>query len=131
MKRLASVATIVAVCFAVPAAAQQSPSSSPPNAGCMNMGMMSPSPSDTPATKEFKAVRMKMMQDMQAPLSGDADIDFMRQMRSHHQQAVEMAKIEKDHGKDAQVRELATSIMDQQTEEIAIIDRWLAAKGKQ
>lgn len=84
----------------------------------------------SPAMEEFKALRMKMMQDIQAPLSGDADLDFMRQMRSHHQQALEMAKVEMKHGKDAQARDLATSIIDQQTKEIAIIDRWLATRGK-
>ena len=111
MKRLSLAIAVVALSLGAPAITQQTTFSSP-------------------ATEEFKALRMKMMQDMQAPLSGVADLDFMRQMRSHHQQALEMAKVEMKHGKDAQARDLATSIIDQQSKEIAIIDQWLATKGK-
>lgn len=131
MKPLCFLAAVIAVSFATSAIAQQVPSTSPPHAGCMDMGMMSPGPNDTPSTKDFKAIRMKMMESMKSPLSGDADIDFMRQMRSHHQDAVDMAKVVLSHGKDPQAKELATSIIDQQTKEIAIIDRWLATKVKQ
>ncbi|MNL79738.1 hypothetical protein D3C87_2064100 [compost metagenome] len=62
--------------------------------------------------------------------TGDADVDFMKQMRAHHQGAIDMAKVEISNGKDAEAKNLAQKIVSDQEKEIATIDNWLKAKGK-
>ena len=89
------------------------------------MDMMMPGASDTLSTKGFKAA---MMQTMPA-FSGDADVDFMKHMRPHHQAATDMAKVVLANGKDAEVKKLAQDIITAQEKEIATIDAWLKKKG--
>jgi len=95
----------------------------------MDMKMMQSMASDSAATKGYKASMMSMMRGMPA-YTGDADIDFMKQMKVHHQAAIDMAKVELEHGKDAQAKTLAQEIVAAQEKEIATIDTWLKAKGK-
>jgi uncharacterized protein (DUF305 family) len=64
---------------------------------------------------------MHAMQTMPA-FSGDADVDFMKQMRPHHLAAIEMAKVVVANGKDADVKRLAQEIIAAQEKEIATID---------
>jgi uncharacterized protein (DUF305 family) len=94
----------------------------------MDMKMMMPGADDTPSTKAFKMAMMHAMQIMPT-FSGDADADFMKHMRHHHQAAVEMAKVVVANGKDADVKKLAQEIVTAQEKEIATIDAWLKAKG--
>ena len=68
------------------------------------------------------------MQTMPA-FSGDADVDFMKHLRPHHQAAIEMAKVGLANGKDADVNKLAQEIIATQEKEIATIDAWLKRKG--
>ena len=105
----------------------QQPMPMAPPAG-MGMGMMMPDPSDTPATKGYKAAMMAMHQGMMGmKATGDADHDFMMMMRPHHQAAVDMAKVAQAMGKDAQVKTLAAEIVSSQEKEIATIDAWMKA----
>ena len=39
-------------------------------------------------------------------MSGDPDVDFARMMIPHHQSAIDMARIELEHGKDATLKAL-------------------------
>jgi uncharacterized protein (DUF305 family) len=80
-----------------------------------------PGASDPASTSAYKASMMKMMHDMPA-FSGDADIDFMKQMRPHHQAAIDMAKVVLANGKDADTKKLAQEIIAAQEKEIAQID---------
>ena len=102
--------------LATPAAAQPAP-----------MGMAQ-SPAD--------AALMQSMGDMQhgmssAPMTGDADADFVRSMLAHHKGAVAMAQVELQYGKDRAMRALATSIIASQGKEIARMQSWLDAhKGR-
>jgi uncharacterized protein (DUF305 family) len=89
--------------------------------------MMMPSPKDTPSTKGYKSAIMKMMQAM-PEFTGEADIDFMQQMRTHHQAAIDMAKVVLANGKDAETKKLAQEIITAQEGEIATIDAWLKKK---
>lgn len=93
-----------------------------------NMGMMMPMAKDSAATKGYKASMMNMMKSMPA-FTGDADIDFMKQMKGHHQAAIEMAKVVLANGKDAETKKLANEIIAAQEKEIAQIDAWLKKKG--
>ena len=98
---------------------------------CMDMKMMDSNPNDPASTNGYKAAMMKMMEGMpMMKFTGDADIDFVSQMRVHHQGAIDMAKVVLSNGKDAEVKRLAQDIIGAQEKEIATINVWLKAKGK-
>jgi uncharacterized protein (DUF305 family) len=89
------------------------------------MDMMMPKDSDAASTKAYKMSMMKMMRAMPHDYTGNADIDFMRQMRGHHQGAIDMSEVVLQHGRDDEVKRLARKIIDDQNKEIADIDSWL------
>lgn len=93
--------------------------------GMPGMNMMMPAPGDSEATREFKQAMMASMQNM-PPFTGDADRDFMQQMKVHHQAAIQMSETLLRHGKDQQTRALAQEIVKAQQREIGEIDAWLA-----
>ncbi len=86
--------------------------------------MMTPAASDSQATRGYKQSMADMMTKA-PPYSGDADVDFMQQMRVHHVAAVAMARTELAHGRDAEARALAQAVIDAQQKEIGQIDAWL------
>ncbi len=92
----------------------------------MSMNMKADA-NDLPATVGYKKSMSGMMASM-PPFMGDADADFMRQMKVHHGSAIAMAEVELRHGKDAKARALAEKIIGDQRAEIAEIDAWLAAR---
>ena len=55
---------------------------------------------------DMKGMDMKMMEAM-PKFTGDADIDFMKQMRTHHEAAIDMAKVVLANGKDVDTKKLA------------------------
>jgi uncharacterized protein (DUF305 family) len=116
--------------LAVTAAVAQQPASKPAMDPAMHMKMMQPTASDSASTKGYKESMMGMIQAMPMTFTGDADIDFMMQMKGHHQGAIAMAKVELANGKDPQAKKLATEIVAAQEKEIAMIDTWLKSKGK-
>ncbi|MCR5867625.1 DUF305 domain-containing protein [Aquincola sp. J276] len=67
---------------------------------------------------------MQKMQGMKP--TGDTDRDFAEMMRMHHQQAVEMAKVEVQHGKSPELKAMAQKIIKDQQKEIGQLDQWLA-----
>ena len=97
-----------------------------PGNDMMTMGMKADA-NDPPATKGYKKSMSDMMANMPA-YTGDADADFMRQMKVHHGSAIAMAEVELRHGNDAKARALAEKIISDQRAEIAQIDAWLAAR---
>lgn len=94
----------------------------------MDVTMMMPSANDTASTTGYKSAMMKMMQAV-PKFSGDADVDFMKQMRVHHQAAIDMAKVVLANGKDAETKTLAQDIIAAQEKEIMSIDAWLKKKN--
>ncbi|MGN6097545.1 MAG: CopM family metallochaperone [Bosea sp. (in: a-proteobacteria)] len=111
-------------------AALAQPAPKPQMGEGMPMKMMMPEASDSASTKAYKASMMRMMQEMPSKFTGDADVDFMMQMKAHHQGAIDMAKIVLANGKDPAVKKLATEIVSAQEKEIKTIDGWLKTKGK-
>ncbi len=81
-----------------------------------------------PSTKAFKAADDKMMADMGRPMTGNADRDFVAGMLPHHQGAVDMAKVELQYGKDAELRRLARGIVAAQEKEITQMRAWQAKR---
>lgn len=125
-------ASVTAAFFITGAFAQQATPPMPGMGPMMDMkGMekrMAPNADDSASTKAYKAASMKMM-DAMPKFTGDADVDFMTQMRAHHQGAIDMAKVLLANGKDAETRKLAQEIIVAQEKEIAMIDVWLKKKG--
>lgn len=77
--------------------------------------------------KAFKEANDKMMHAMTMEPSGDADKDFAMMMIPHHQGAIDMAKVELEHGKDPMLREMAEKVIAAQEAEIAEFKKWLEA----
>lgn len=122
-----SIALAFALAFSAPAFAQHAGHGS--HGGHAGHGA-APAATESAATKAFKAANEAMHRDMNVPLTGDADVDFVRGMIPHHQGAIDMAKIVIAHGKDPAIRKLAEEVIAAQDTEIAMMRKWLAAKGK-
>ena len=85
-------------------------------------------PGKSPSTRAYEAAMEKMHHDMRVPLSGNADVDFARQMIPHHQAAVDMAKIQLKHGRDERLKKFNEWIIFAQELEIAYMKHWLARR---
>ena len=113
-------AALVVLVF--PALAQQpAPGKMAPMPG---MPMATSDTNVTPSTKAFKAADDKMMMDMNRPMTGNADQDFVAGMLPHHGGAVEMARVEIQYGKDPEMLRLAHGIVAAQEKEIAQMKAW-------
>ena len=122
-----AVSLTVAGCSAAPEQPSAVNAAMPmPGNDTMSMGMKADA-NDPPATQGYKKSMSDMMANMPA-YTGDADGDFMRQMKVHHGSAIAMAEVELRHGKEATARALAEKIISDQRAEIAQIDAWLAAR---
>jgi uncharacterized protein (DUF305 family) len=86
----------------------------------------------TNADQDMMAGMEKMNRGMAAaPMTGNADHDFVAMMIPHHQGAVDMAQAELRFGKDPALRRLATDIVAAQNKEIAFMRRWQATHPAQ
>ena len=94
-----------------------------------HMAMTKPAAGDSAATRGYKQAMMRMMQGM-PPYTGDADLDFNKQMRLHHLAAIDMAEVQLANGKDEPSKALARKIIDDQKREVAQIDTWLQQRGQ-
>src|SRR5262245_9117001 len=59
-----------------------------------------------------------------------ADVDFVSGMISHHAQALEMARLALERAASRSVQVLAARILNSQTDEIVILQHWLADRGQ-
>jgi uncharacterized protein (DUF305 family) len=71
-----------------------------------------------------------MMKNMAVPYSGDADVDFIKNMIPHHQGAIDMAKVALQFAKDPEVSKLAQDVITAQEGEITVMTDWLAKNAK-
>jgi uncharacterized protein (DUF305 family) len=88
-----------------------------------------PSPSDTPATKAFKETHIKMV-NRHIIFAGNTDVDFVRMMIPHYQDAIDLAKIEIAHGGDSGLRALAEKMIHDMENYLAMMEAWLRSKTK-
>lgn len=77
------------------------------------------------STRGYEDAMAMMHKNMHAPLAGDADIDFVRQMIPHHQGAVDMAKVQLQYGRDERLKDFNRWIIRAQEEEIGFMKQWL------
>jgi uncharacterized protein (DUF305 family) len=63
------------------------------------------------------------------PLS-QADVEFMQGMIMHHSQAVEMTALIPSHTENKDLHSLGARISSSQSDEIKLMQRWLAARGE-
>ena len=63
--------------------------------------------------------------------SGSDDADFVGLMLTHHQAAIDMARVELTEGEDPQMRRLAQEIIVDQQSEIDLMHLWLKQRLKQ
>ena len=78
------------------------------------------------AAQAFDDANQRMHHGMAIQSSGNVDMDFARGMLAHHRGAVDMARIELEHGSDEQMRQLAREVIDTQQREIDLLERWIA-----
>ncbi|MFD1745872.1 DUF305 domain-containing protein [Rhizobium helianthi] len=82
------------------------------------------------STKAFEKANADMHKNMMITFSGKTDVDFVRSMIPHHQGAIDMARIELEHGKDPEIRKLAEEVIQAQEAEIKMMKEWLAKNDK-
>lgn len=118
---LASVAAVVA-----PAMAQEPPAHRHTEVA------VAPATSEPSSYARATAQAMDTMHSamMSAPVTGDPEHDFLSQMIPHHQGAVDMAKAVLGSSSDPAIRNIAQSIITEQTYEIALMRSMLAASAK-
>lgn len=97
--------------------------------GGMGMGMMGMD--NMEGMTDFQRENMeKMMVTMPAMMEGmmhdDPDVAFTCAMIAHHQGAIDMARIQLEHGQDEWIRSLAEEIIEAQVREIDEMTQWLA-----
>ena len=78
-----------------------------------------------PSSLAFHGINTKMHGAMNIAYTGNADVDFVKGMISHHAGAVDMAKTVLVFGKDPEARKLAEEIIKAQESEIALMQGWL------
>lgn len=83
-----------------------------------------------PAMAGYMASMDSMMDAMGGiAASGNADADFLLMMIPHHRSAIDMARVELEHGKDPKTREMASRIIAAQEGEIAEMKAMLRDLG--
>jgi uncharacterized protein (DUF305 family) len=74
--------------------------------------------SQSPAYMALAQANAKMHANMNTPLTGNIDEDFIAGMIPHHQGAVDMARIVLEYGTDPDVRKFAEGVIAAQEAEI-------------
>jgi uncharacterized protein (DUF305 family) len=134
--RALAVAAISAILAALAFARQKVPTTGGPMQGMpMHQGMpgktgTAPATDGKGSSQAFKTANDRMMQKMNAPLTGDWDWDFVAKMIPHHQGAIDIARVELKYGKDPELKKLAQDIIAAQQKEIKFMNGWLALHPK-
>lgn len=99
-----------------------------PALGQMAHGTHGGEEAGAPYAEAWAESMARMHEEMAAPLTGDADEDFARGMIPHHRAAIDMARIQIEHGDDPELRALAEAVIATQEAEIALLEAWLAQR---
>lgn len=75
----------------------------------------------------YMAIIQIMHQDLAATMAAiNPDVLFAQGMSVHHQAAINLAKIQLEHGKDPQLRKLAEDLITAQQNEVQLMLNWLS-----
>jgi hypothetical protein len=97
----------------------------------MGGGMaMQPKGDSGPSSQAFNGLTARMQQDMAITFTGNADVDFVKDLIPAHQGAVDMAKTVLAFGKDPDVKKFAEGIISAQEAEITWMKEWLKKQGQ-
>lgn len=93
----------------------------------MQGGMMNMQSSDmSEAQKADMAAMMKMHHAMMTGMHAkDPDISFACSMLPHHQGAIDMARVQLQYGKDAELKRMAEKSIAEQEKEIGELNDWI------
>jgi uncharacterized protein (DUF305 family) len=83
-----------------------------------------------PSSQAFNGIAAKMHQGMAITFTGNADVDFMKDMIPLRQGAVDMAKTVLAFGTDPEVKKIAEGIVSAQEAEITSMKEWLRKQGQ-
>ncbi len=146
-----SIATVILMGIALPAASQ-TPGSSPGPQMAMELPaacriaasdgksmLGTASPKEMPGSSlstmtDAQKAYMQAMTNMHPPMTAgvmikDPDTAFACAMMPHHQGAIDMARVVLKHGKDASIRAMAETMIREQEKEIGELKAWLAKKS--
>ena len=99
--------------------------------GKMMGGMaMQPKGDTGPSSQAFNGITAKMQQDMAITFTGNADVDFVKDMIPLHQGTVDMAKTVLAFGNDPEVKKVAEGVIGAQEAEITWMKEWLKKQGQ-
>lgn len=82
-------------------------------------------PKDPTARAYMEAMRKMNHAMMAVPMTGNADHDFAAMMMEHHKGAIDMARLEVEHGTDPELKRMAQKMIDDQTKEVEQLQDWL------
>ena len=80
---------------------------------------------DTPSARAFAELDIQTRM-LDVPLTGDADIDFVRHMIPQHQRSIEMAELVLEHGHNPEVRAMAEALIETRRPQLDAMLVWLA-----
>ncbi len=106
------------------------PAGNPPmqgHPGMTQQDMKRPNMPQDPASRAYMDSMRNMNHAMMGRrMTGDADRDFASMMIAHHQGAIDMARVELQHGKDPDLKAMAQKVIDDQSREIKELQDWLS-----
>lgn len=79
-----------------------------------------------PSSHAYMVGMEKMSREMNVPMTGNADRDFVAMMIPHHAGAIDMARVQLEFGQDPELRKLSEEIVKAQDAEIAQMKVWQA-----
>lgn len=84
-----------------------------------------PSSADTSKSMKLMEPMKAMMANMDHNMTGTTDHHFAKMMSMHHQQGIDMAKVQLAEGKTAEMKKMAQKIVDEQQKDKQKLDDWV------
>ena len=76
----------------------------------------------------MKAIMNSMKMDEKKLTNNYVDRDFAILMKMHHQQAIDMSKLQLEYGTHQKIKSMATHMIEKQQKEIKELDNWLSLR---